>query len=455
MKKVVDIYFAILISIIMMLFVCYSLDVQYSTKLIISFIIVIALNLVLMMVAFNERDNYFEVIISIFYLLFFIIAPVVQIKNNKYPNYFIINERYIILANICNSVFIISFLLFKFLICKIRLFRDKDNKKVEFHMDSATRFFMAGIFIVYFMPNIRNIFNKIIYRKAEVETSQIFNLITQKFVLSIPLLFVFYYLCEFRKHKRRNILTNLVLWTIFLIICKNPLVEKRNAIGPIYLSILCFLIMKKDNSKRVFKFVLVVFLVLFPLSSSLTNTKVGLVDFLKNMSEYLDLTTILGQFKSINFDAFANLNVAIEYVDRFGVSWGNQLLSAILFFIPRNMWSGKALSSGAISGNYLIDNYGFFFNNLSCPITAEAYYNYGIIGVVIFAGVLAMISQIMKKWLRRKNYYSIVAWYIIIDLFFILRGDLMNAIAYLTGTMLAIYVLPSLIMKVVSNIHKI
>jgi hypothetical protein len=66
-------------------------------------------------------------------------------------------------------------------------------------------------------------------------------------------------------------------------------------------------------------------------------------------------------FMSLNYDAFINIGVAMEVVQENGFSYGYQLLSALLFFVPRTIWPGKPESSGLVLGDYLIENYNFNF----------------------------------------------------------------------------------------------
>ena len=60
-----------------------------------------------------------------------------------------------------------------------------------------------------------------------------------------------------------------------------------------------------------------------------------------------------------------------------GMQWGRQLLGALLFFVPSAVWSGKPLASGIFIANYLIANYSMWFTNLSAPLIAEGYLDFG------------------------------------------------------------------------------
>ena len=46
-------------------------------------------------------------------------------------------------------------------------------------------------------------------------------------------------------------------------------------------------------------------------------------------------------FTSIDFDGFQQIVNTITYVHDYGYKWGMNLLSALLFFVPRSVWPDK------------------------------------------------------------------------------------------------------------------
>lgn len=457
MKKFLDIYVSIIISIGLIIFAYIFLREKYSLIIFLSFSLVIIITTFLMLICFKRKNSYFEAIMVTFYLLFFIVAPVIQLNSGRYPTTFPINVNMVLKANILNSIFLISYIIFRY----IKLNKDKkiyDYGRYEdkdFTMNKITMSIMATIFMIYFIPNIRNIIYQIFNRVSDDNIDQVTHLIINKFILFIPLLFVYYFINRYKKNKNNKDLIFLFFWIIILIICKNPFNEKRNALGPIYLSILLFLIIKKNNVRNFLILTSITFIIIFPLSSIFTHSQYGMNYFFNNLKNSIDWSVIIQQFKELHFDAYANLNVAIEYVSIYGVFLWKQFIGAILFFIPRGLWNNKPISSGMLTGNYLMSNYGFHFNNIASPITAEGYYNFGIIGIIVFAFILSKWSKISYKWLNRNNYYSLIAWYMIIHLFFLMRGDLMNGIAYLIGPLSALYFMPKLIGNITNIILKI
>jgi hypothetical protein len=150
------------------------------------------------------------------------------------------------------------------------------------------------------------------------------------------------------------------------------------------------------------------------------------------------------QLTELHFDAFSNLIASLEYCDAYGISFGYQLLGVLFFFVPRNIWAGKPLSSGEAVGDYISGNYSLQMTNLSNPIPSEFYINFGWVGVVAGAIFIAWLVNKLEKNVGLNRYtHSLIAGY----LFIIYRGDMMNAFAYCFGTYVVIVLIPSLISK--------
>ena len=80
-------------------------------------------------------------------------------------------------------------------------------------------------------------------------------------------------------------------------------------------------------------------------------------------------------FNNVDFDAYSLFARTIEYVQQASITFGKQLLGTIFFIIPRALWQGKPEHSGVI----VSAAQGQEFTNLSCPIMAEGYINFGFL----------------------------------------------------------------------------
>lgn len=134
-----------------------------------------------------------------------------------------------------------------------------------------------------------------------------------------------------------------------------------------------------------------------------------------------------------HFDAFQNF---VRLIESGWVSGGEQLLGVVFFFFPRSLWADKPVGTGA----ELASRLGFDFGNVSATWYAEGWANYGFFGAAMFAVVLGALMALLDKkiWVQRcdgfwRVFYPVMLGY----LFFLLRGDLLSAFAYLIGLFVA------------------
>lgn len=440
MKKYFDFYLPLLINFLTNTLCYFLLIEKYSIVLILSFVITNTFILILTVLIFRKNNCYYEVAIAIYYITFFIIAPILQLSTEHFPINFPIRENQVIFANIINSLFLVVYICSRFI--SLHCVSKSNNTFIIKKCTIKIVWLIVIILIILFSPRM---IRMILFRDVTFLSNSSIVLIQNKFLFFIPLILLYYYTVEYKKTYSKKNLFLLILSFCIVLLFKNPFTEKRNALGPIYLSILMFWINKKIDTRKFFELFLIIFLVGFPLAAVFTHSSSGLESIINSKSSLFSLNSIINQFKEMHFDAFENLCVTIDYTERYGVMNGKNIMGACLFFVPRIIWINKPLSSGQIIGNYLIDKYGFIFNNLSCTITAEAYLGGGIIGVICIAFILSLIGKKVANNIDNDEYNSLVSWYVVIQLIFLMRGDLMNGIAYLCGTIAAVYILPSFI----------
>lgn len=124
-----------------------------------------------------------------------------------------------------------------------------------------------------------------------------------------------------------------------------------------------------------------------------------------NFFKYNSISNIgefeLGGFDAsfIDYDAYQMLMQSFHYVSDYGLLWGMNILTALGCIVPRSIWRGKLNPSGAL----LADSYGASFNNLSCPIFAEFYLAFGILGVIVFSIMFAKLINIIESGNKTNN----------------------------------------------------
>ena len=400
----------------------------------------------------------------VFNFLFFLVAPILQISsigsNGLFPNGFpystldVVSTNFLILFfNIC---FFLSYIIFK----KKYLKKDVNTRCAE---DSYIK--PLVILVLFILCLLIGVFNYTFLvdefiRPNWMEVNQSIGslLIRKKVLFLIPLgaiVLTYRYLSEKKIITTNTTISFLILIALLVlfIVFKNPFTEKRNALGPIYISLIYLFYPKMINSNaKMFLFLFVAMILFFPLLSSLTHVDASFYEIITNphlVKKYFnERGGILSVFNTLHYDAFANIMATVEYVTQKGYAYGYQLLSGLLFFIPRSIWETKPLSTGQVVGDYLISEHNFQFNNLSNPLVSEGYINFGIIGILIMAIILSYFIVKLLNWLNSTDSLKeIIAFYFAIHLMFLLRGDFTNGFAYFVGTFMGVYLIPKAIIK--------
>ena len=229
----------------------------------------------------------------------------------------------------------------------------------------------------------------------------------------------------------------LLLLFLLVLITENPYTEKRNALGPVYIALLLVAFQPWFASWTRRMLLLVSgMVVVFPAIAIFThNHQQTVADVAwKQISDQL-----ADHYFSINYDSWANIYTAVEIVKVHGLQWGHQLMGSLLFFVPSAIWGGKPLATGIFLGNYLIANYSMWFTNLSAPLAAEGYLDFGPIGVVLYAAVTAFVVTRLNGMVTRNNkwVWFPMAIYGGVFLMIVLRGSLMIALGFASAAFLA------------------
>ncbi|WP_157463072.1 hypothetical protein [Curvibacter gracilis] len=130
-----------------------------------------------------------------------------------------------------------------------------------------------------------------------------------------------------------------------------------------------------------------------------------------------------------DFDGLQSTINVVNMVRDSGCLWGRQILSAIFFAIPREVWPDKSIGTGGEAGIYM--NYPFI--NLSAPLPAEFYVDFGYFGLVLmsmafgfFCGYLDCFFEKMKC---NENFSGLMVASIFYGYIFILmRGALVGVV---------------------------
>ncbi|MFK7832127.1 MAG: hypothetical protein AB8B52_02515 [Winogradskyella sp.] len=399
----------------------------------------------------------------VFNFLFFIMAPMLQIHdvfasdNLKMITKLVYKEHLMVKTNIFILIFnVVFFVAYQYFLSKKITFKAyQPDKYLPVHI-----FILFGVCILILVLNLEYLQTEYFEHNYVVsDLSKSALLVKEKIILMIPfpvLLLSIYYLknCKKKSYNYYIIIVLSVLLVIVLLAIKNPLTEKRNALGPIYLTIMFFIVPKLLNTNfKVLMFLFFSMILIFPTISLITHSGYSLERLAKKPELLLDQLKnhgIVNTFTTLNYDAFINFAATIEYAEGDGLTYGEQLSGGVFFFVPRKIWTNKPISSGEFVGEYLKREYGNSksFTNLSNPYVSEGYINFGLFGVIIFAILLAYGFHLMVVWINGFNPLKIAAaFYASMHMIFFLRGDFTNGFAFLMATFLVLLVFPNLYFK--------
>jgi oligosaccharide repeat unit polymerase len=383
---------------------------------------------------FNYENRPYSLykIFHIFNLFFFGIAPVLQyVTDTRFNDEHIIPYDFKILTSL---IILFSNILFNIIYSIVNL-KLSSNYLTKLHhrlnavntvsvkFKSELNLLMIGLsalcFFMILQLNNYNILSMLfrggLYSETiEVEKSSL--LLINKFFQPLALvLFIISFL-----YNRKAWVVNIVLFSLFFI-TDFPLALGRNAVAGFYLPLLLLFIPIFRKGHYFVSTMIFGLLIVFPFLDGFRNF---------NKDTNISFGLNFDMFTQMHFDAYATFTRVIYYDI---ITYGNQLLGVIFFFVPRSIWPSKPLSSGQFHAQLLrLD-----FDNLSCTYLAEGYINFGFLGVFIFLFFIAYWSSLLDKtyWLNvNKNSYFNVIYILLIGMFlFVLRGDLMNSYAYSFG----------------------
>lgn len=383
--------------------------------------------------------------VNVFFLLFFYVAPMYQIV--EYPGHLINNYSaplgQMVLANIFIFLFMATFLFFY--MKRIRAVHTPLLKVDDRKIDSVFPLFVALAVAMAVWALSVMLTTSVELDDDTVAVGNIAITLRQKVAFAIPFTVLGFYLS--RKRGNRSLI--LVGFLILLVLLsKNIMLDRRNALGPVYMALLFLLMWRGEiTSRSVFLLVGFGLLFVFPVAAIFINNPIQSWGDLLN---YESVTReISDHFVNMHYDAWANLVAVIQYVETEGLQLGRQLLGTVLAFFPREFWADKPVATGQLLGDYLVLNHGLWFTNISSPFPAEGYIDFGLVGIIVYALGLAFYSQRMDFFVNRGGAVDRTsALYFAFFLTFVMRGSLLPAVAFGAGSYIAMNVLPALLSRV-------
>jgi hypothetical protein len=107
-----------------------------------------------------------------------------------------------------------------------------------------------------------------------------------------------------------------------------------------------------------------------------------------------------------DFDGYSMIIATVEWTRREGTTNGYQLIGNTLFWVPRMFWYDKPYGSGQKVAEY----FDMVNVNMAEPMTAEAYVNFGLLGIPIYALAIARLFSVVdhRYWRGQKQGISVL-----------------------------------------------
>lgn len=237
---------------------------------------------------------------------------------------------------------------------------------------------------------------------------------------------------SFKKNKVLFLTTTIFIGLLFFVLNYPPGLSRFQLLGSVIALSAVFINYFDSRIKFIVSIVSVLFLFfLFPAVKALGyGGGIGNV-FGRQITEYL---------VRVDFDAFKQIADTVIYMEDGSYRLGMNFIGVLFFWVPRAVWPGKPVDSGAIVSTDL----GYWYTNVSSPLPAEALISFGYAGVCIIFFLLAIaitkieIVTLNSNWkydLKQSAFlYCLSMGFITI----ILRGAL-NGVAPMFGNGFLLY----------------
>lgn len=371
--------------------------------------------------------------IWIFLLAFMVIAAILQYMNGLFPwpDSHVITDNIIISANIIILIFMIVYIITKRAI-NVKLTYYNSNLMAFNNVRTIMNigFYISILCTIYVIWNVG--FINLFSRSTNYITGigSVGALIVENSFTAVPIITLSIHYIYRDINKKYYSKTKFFILLIMGVVINFPTGMPRFKMAMVYIGI--FIVFKnKFKNKYIFKY-----LILFGLLFIFPVINIFRYNTFSDLSSFnIILPNPTEDFLKGDFDSFSMLCRNVFFITENGITWGNQLLGNILFFVPRSMWQAKPIGSGAFIGEW----FGWSFTNVSLPFIGEGLINFGIIGVVIFASIssyvvtkihyiyeIAIINENTKVTVVRILYPFIIGF-----AFFIMRGDLLSSFSFM------------------------
>ena len=365
----------------------------------------------------------FDRMLYIFLFIFMFYAPLQQyLRGVNLWSVITISDRHYLAANGAILLFIALYEVFRFLYRPRRAESEGTTlRPVLFapeEFSDFTAFTLLGVNLVFFAVLI--VTGNLVGDNLEISVSSS-NLAIQL----INMLRFFPVSCFFvtwlqAKARKKPLPITLLIYTAEILVIYFPFNGSisRFLLFGVYLAIIALFATRSRHKSLFFLMLVVGFIFVFSAF---------------NFFKYHDFTDIgkfvfeQTDFAHVDFDAYQMLIITMSYTDTVGICGGQNLLTALLSFVPRTVWSGKLNPTGQI----IFDYHRAPFTNVSCPWFAEFYFAFGWVGVALGGALSGWLFKWVDTFKNSRNMFKRSLFCVLIGLsIYILRGALLPAVSY-------------------------
>lgn len=385
-----------------------------------------------------------------FVFIFMFLAPITQYTTESYPLKLVAKEEELLLSNIVIIIWCIAYIFghnysIKYIKNKhsrLNFYYIIDNKAIVFCFIVSTFIFIYSISQIGFS----NILSRYTYTKSLSSIGgNIYFLVFNTFLRAFVLFSLSLSIIRYRNNIKLAGSIMLFVQGIYVIILYFPVGSGRFWAFMVYVGLLIQFVVKFRWKQMIKAITFFGLLYLMPLFNAFRYSAFGEANFGNIFS-----SDVVSSFIQGDYDAYSMILRTLRYTEENAITYGKQLLGGILFFVPRSIWPGKPIGSGAFVGSYQ----GLDFLNISSPLIAEGLINFGIIGVIAYAFLFGIIvnriDSVASFYLqnstdKRISILKLIYPYLIGFSFLLLRGDFMTGFSNLIGFLLPAFIIMILV----------
>lgn len=206
-----------------------------------------------------------------------------------------------------------------------------------------------------------------------------------------PLLFNLVFLIILMRVKERGRIDIAVyFFCLLLLVFVSPVGIARSLAGALYIPLLTLVFFPKLTTKySIISIVIIAVVVVAPIADVFRLVQLDDVSLAQNFrGDY---------FFAGHFDAFHNF---VQVVELSYTGSGIQVIGALLFWIPRTMWLDKPVGTSFEFAEFA----GFTSSNISFPLMAELYVDFGILGVMFGMFLLGILYKELDVFFAKRRF---------------------------------------------------